>query len=93
MQPDSVVLMAFVAFVGGGLGTLFWSRLNRMEETLRNMSMSMATKDELNSLRTELRAEVGEFRAEVRGDVAALRSDLTQVALAVGASRPQATEG
>ena len=93
MQPDSIAVVAFLTFVSAGLSTLLWSRLNRMEETLRGMATSMATKEELNALRAELRAEIGELRADVRRDIASLRSDITQVALAVGASKPQASEG
>jgi hypothetical protein len=50
----------------------------------------------VHGLRTEVRAEIGTIRSEVRADLAEirreigdLRSDLTQVALAVGA-RPRA---
>jgi len=50
--------------------------LARMTHNLRQ-----EVKDEVAGLRAELKAEIGEVRAEIRE----LRSDLTRVALAVGA--------
>jgi hypothetical protein len=46
-------------------------------------------RQEIAALRIEMREGDGELRAEIAG----LRSDLTQVALAVGARRPHASEG
>lgn len=53
-------------------------------------------RSELAALRAEVKGDLGELRSEVRADIAELRreigdlrSDLTQVALAVGA-RPKA---
>jgi hypothetical protein len=54
-------------------------------------------RDEIKGLRTELRGDIAELRVELKGDMAELRaemheeirgvrSDLTQVALAVGAT-------
>jgi hypothetical protein len=53
----------------------------------------------VHGTRSELKGEIGQLRAEVRADISGLRreigelrSDLTQVALAVGA-RPRAGRG
>jgi len=109
MQADAVVLVltTFITLMGGALGALFWSRLNRIEA-------NMVTHAEFGAFRDEVRAELGAFRAEirgessglrgefgvlrdefaqVRGELAAMRSDLTYVALAVGAHKPEASEG
>jgi elongation factor P--beta-lysine ligase len=68
----------------------------------------MALRDEMHRGFTEIRAEMqrgfAEMRAEMRGEstglreefrseIATVRSDLTQIALAVGAGRPRAEEG
>lgn len=108
MDTDSAVLVltTFIALMGGALGVLFWSRLNRIEA-------NMATRRELLQVRDDLRRETAHLRdglegdiAELRGDMAqlrsdmsqlhgefaAMRSDLTYVALAVGARKPRASE-
>jgi hypothetical protein len=61
--------------------------------------MVRGTRSEVAQLRTEVRADISELRTEVRADISELRrefgelrSDLTQVALAVGA-RPRAGRG
>jgi hypothetical protein len=58
--------------------------------------MVRGTRAEIGQLRAEVRADISNLRTEVRADISGLRrevgdlrSDLTQVALAVGA-RPRA---
>ena len=55
---------------------------------------------ELAELMAEVRTELAELRAEVRtefasmrSEMAVVRSDLTHIALAVGARKPRASEG
>ncbi|MGH2729655.1 MAG: hypothetical protein ACRDJI_03510 [Actinomycetota bacterium] len=78
MTSGEIVITVFIGFVSAGLGALFWARLNRLEGRIDSLS------DKVAQMVT---------RDEFREEMARLRSDLTQVALAVGASRPQASEG
>jgi uncharacterized protein involved in exopolysaccharide biosynthesis len=53
-------------------------------------SLRTEVKEEIQGLRTEFKAEIQGLRAEVRdlrGEFAIMRSDLTQVALAVGVQK------
>jgi uncharacterized protein YicC (UPF0701 family) len=110
MALGEVVIPAFLAFASTGLGTLFWSRLNRIEDRLERVEEALAGKAEasaLESLRDELatkadKADLESLREEladkadvagIRGELANLRSDLTQIALAVGSRQPRASEG
>jgi len=105
MQADVVVLVltTFITLMGGALGALFWSRLNRIEANMATHNDLVALRGEFGVLRDEFRALRGEVRgdnaqlrgefAQLRGELAAMRSDLTYVALAVGAQRPEASEG
>lgn len=78
MGFDSIVITAFITLLTGGLGSLFWSRLNRIEA-------NMATHHDMEQLHEEL--------VHLRSEQAVMRSDLTHVALAVGARTPRASEG
>jgi len=96
VTQGEIVITGFIAFLSAGLGTLFWTRMNRLEERFS----TVASAAELGELRREvrediggLRSELGELRREVREEIGSLRSDVTQVALAVGAHRPRASEG
>lgn len=71
MTSGDLFLGILMVLLNGGLGSLFWARLNRIEDRLVYLSDRMATRDE----------------------VAALRTDLTHIALVVGADRPRAGEG
>lgn len=85
MQPDTIIITSFITVLAGGLGTLVWGRLNRMEE-------NMVTRHDFDQIRngmTQIRDELAGFQQEF----AVMRSDLTHVALAVGADRPKASEG
>lgn len=73
-----ILVAIYLAVVPPALGFLFWGRLNSLEARV-------------DSLGSELRAEMRAEFSDVRKEIAALRSDLTQVALAVG-TRPRASE-
>ena len=81
MQADAIFTTAFVTVINGALGTLFWSRLNRIEGNMADM----ATRQDVDRLFEEM--------AVMRHEQAVMRSDLTHVALAVGARRSKASEG
>jgi hypothetical protein len=78
----NAVPLLVVAFVGGTLG------LRRFEAIERSVA----------ELRTELKADIAELRTELKADIAVfrsdqaqMRSDLTIVALAVGARPARGT--
>jgi ribosomal protein L29 len=85
----NAALLLVVAFVGGTLG------LRRFEAVERSVAELRAdVRSDIAELRADLRADVAELRtelkadlAELRGEQAGMRSDLTVVALAVGARR------
>lgn len=89
MSLDTIIEIAFVGVFTGGLGTLFWARMNRLEVQIIDIRHSMATREELAHLRAEMRDEF----TTLRQDVAVMRSDLTHVALAIGVNRPKPAEG
>lgn len=98
MTAEAIVDLVFTALVTGLLGALLWIRLNRLEAGLddlrRDVSdvrQEMATKREVGSIREFMatRSDVDKLREEL----AVMRSDLTHVALAVGANRPKPAEG
>ncbi len=74
MTTGEEFLGILMVLLSGGLGSLIWARLNRIEDRLEYLS------DRMGSLAT-------------REEVAALRSDVTHIALVVGADRPRAGEG
>lgn len=86
MNLSELVLGLYLTFFGGAMSGLFWVRMNRIEERLVRVETTMATKDEFNALRQGVQSDL----AEMRKDFAIMRSDLTHVALAVGA-RPRAS--
>lgn len=76
----NAVLLLVVAFVGGTLG------LRRFEAVERSFAELRAdVRADIADLRTELKADL----TELRGEQAQMRSDLTVVALAVGARRAE----
>lgn len=80
MTAFEIVIAAYLALIPPLLGALFVRRFDRLERRLDEISGAVAL--------CATREELGDLRRET----AALRSDLTQVALAVGA-RPRASEG
>lgn len=89
MSAFEILVAIYLAAVPPALGFLFWGRLNRLETRMDDLRSEMRAEfgSEIGELRSEMRAEF----SNVRQEIAALRSDLTQVALAVGA-RPRASE-
>jgi len=85
VTSGEIVITAFIGFVSTGLAALVWARLDRIEARI----------DRIEERFDPLSEKIGHMvtRDEFREEMAHLRSDLTQVALAVGASRPQASEG
>lgn len=65
--------------------------LNVVRQEMQVMRGEMATKDDFKTLREDMRDMRGEM-SEMRGEMAVMRSDLTHVALAVGANRPRPAE-
>jgi ribosomal protein L29 len=81
MTPGDLVNTVFLAFVAAGLGALFWTRLNRLEEKID----TRASVADLNALRTELKGDINTLRtevrvefAEVRREIAALRTEVRE---------------
>ena len=96
---------AFLAIYMGLLAPLLIglmsARFRRLEVEISSLRAEISAlrtefrhelRQEIAGLRTELRAEIAALRAEVRAEMAAVRADLTQIALAVGARRPRASE-
>jgi len=52
VQPDTLILMAFMTLLTGGLGTMFWSRLGRIEDEMRDLRHQMA--DDFKQVREQL---------------------------------------
>ena len=76
----NAVLLLIVAFVGGTLGL---RRFESIERSIAELRAEMKT--DSTQLRTELKADL----AELRGEQQQMRTDLTYVALAVGARRAE----
>ena len=98
----NAVLLLVVAFVGGTLGLRRFESIERSVADLRTelksdlVELRTELKADMAELRTELKADLAELRtelkadlAELRGEQAGMRSDLTVVALAVGARRAE----
>lgn len=69
--------------------------MNRLEDRLERVEQQMATKEDLGVLREEMavfRRETQDGFLRSGSEMAIMRSDLTHVALAVGA-KPRASEG
>ena len=93
MELTDIVLSFLLAVVTASSG-LIQIRLSRIERELA----TKPSRAEFETLRAEVatkpsRDEFDGFNAEIRSELRAMRTDLTQIALAVGASRPQASEG
>lgn len=94
MAVGDLVVLAFMTFWSGAISALVWGtyrrldhRMDRFDERLDNQISGVRA--EIGTLRAEIGTQIGSLRGEMTG----LRADLTQVALAVGARRPRATEG
>ena len=97
MSTGELVNLIFLAFVSAGLGVTFWKRLSEIRDELKGdiAALRAELKGDITDLREELKGgiEVGRLgtagliqdMAGLRQEMAIMRSDLTQVALAVGA--------
>jgi hypothetical protein len=90
MDVGDFALAGYLTILGGAVGTLFWARLNRIEAELARK----ADKDDFEALRVEVASKADKSDLEaIRREMAIIRSDLTQVALVVGARRSEASDG
>jgi hypothetical protein len=85
MTPEALIELIFTAFVAGVLGALFWARLNRLEAAVDDVKRDLAGVREQMATRSDL--------DRIREEMAVMRSDLTHVALVMGADRPKPIEG
>lgn len=92
MELTDILLALLVAMVTASWGTTqarfsrMDARMDRLESRLGRIEQDLATKPS--------RTEFDAFKAEIRAEIMTVRTDLTQIALAVGAGRrPQASEG
>ena len=76
----NATLLLAVAFVGGSLGL---RRFESVERSIAELRTAMST--DITELRTELKADL----SQLRGEQQQMRTDLTYVALAVGARRAE----
>ncbi len=83
----NAVLLLIVAFVGGTLGLRRFESIERSITELRAEMKTDSTqlRTELKTDFTQLRTELKSDLAELRGEQQQMRTDLTYVALAVGA--------
>jgi hypothetical protein len=101
MDVGDVAVAAYITLLSGAGGFLLWARLNRIEGELATKSSTR----QLEAVRAELKADIEAIRKDLAGksdkpdleaprrEMAIMRSDLTQVALVVGARRSEASEG
>lgn len=85
MSPGTLIDLIFTAVATGLLGALLWTRLNRLESVQDDLRRDVAWVREQMATRTDL--------DRLREEMAVMRSDLTHVALVVGANRPKPMEG
>jgi len=85
MTSEALIDLIFTAFVAGTLGALFWIRLNRLEAGQDELKRDLAGVREQMATRSDI--------DRLRDEMAVMRSDLTHVALVVGANRPKPMEG
>jgi hypothetical protein len=63
---------AFITLVVGGLGTLLWARLNRLEDKMA----TLPTRMEFETFKTEVRNDPATFKAEVGNDLATFKAEV-----------------
>jgi hypothetical protein len=91
MTLGEVVIAAFLAFASTGLGTLFWSRLNRIEDRLERVEEALAGKAEasaLESLRDELATKVDKADLESLREELATKADTRPTSRRSGGNSP-----
>jgi hypothetical protein len=84
MTSEAVIDLLVTTFVAV-LGALFWIRLGRLEAGQDDLKRDLAGVREQMATRSDL--------DRLREEMAVMRSDLTHVALVVGADRPKPMEG
>lgn len=90
MPPETIIELISTSVVTGAVGILLWTRLNQVEARVDELRVDM------RAMEDGLRADMGGLRTDIGGlreEMAVMRSDLTHVALAVGANRPKPMEG
>ncbi|MDQ3963429.1 MAG: hypothetical protein M3277_05895 [Actinomycetota bacterium] len=105
MTQGEIIIMTFQALLITGLGTMFWRRMDRLEDRMdagfarvdAQFDQIVGTMDsrfaQTNNTMDSRFAQVDDRFAQMDSRFDQLRSDMTQIALAVGANRPRATEG
>jgi hypothetical protein len=76
----SSVLIIGTALIAGSLGLKCFAAIDRRFENVERS---------IQDLRLELKAEIKSETGMLRSEIAGLRSDITQIALAVGARRAE----
>lgn len=93
MTPETIVDVVLTSLITAGLVAMLWTRLNRLEAAVDDLRRDVAgiRETDIAGIREEMarRSDVDKLREEM----AVMRSDLTHVALAVGANRPKPMEG
>jgi uncharacterized protein (DUF3084 family) len=86
------VFTVVLAWLAKGRFDALEKRIDGVGGDVRSVRSELqAVRSELQAVRSELKADIHELRVEIKADINALRSDLTIVALAVGAQpRPHA---
>ena len=76
------------AFIVAAVGAVLGLMVSGFRREFRNEIKGLRTelKAEISGVRTELKGDIVELRKEMREEIRGVRSDLTQVALAVGAA-------
>ncbi|HEV3472476.1 MAG TPA: hypothetical protein VG408_04625, partial [Actinomycetota bacterium] len=84
VDTAGLALTIYLTFLTTGVSVLFWGRMHRIER--RMDSLEIAMREGFKESREEMRAGFAKNDSEI----AIMRSDLTHVALAVGA-KPRAS--
>ena len=82
MDGFDLISTAFLTIALGGLGTLVWGRLSRIEDNLEKLTATVATmvtRDEFLASRAEMLGMFESFAVAVRGELNAVRSELAGV--------------
>jgi hypothetical protein len=91
MTLGEVVIAAFLALASTGLGTLLWSRLNRIEDRLERVEEALAGKAEasdLESLRDELATKADKADLESLREELATKADTRPTSRRSGGNSP-----
>ncbi|MDQ3659964.1 MAG: hypothetical protein M3454_02670 [Actinomycetota bacterium] len=78
MDTFELISTAFLTVVLGGVATLMWVRLNRIEGNLEKLSATVVTREDFLASRTEMLGMFESFTTGIRGELAGVRGDLAQ---------------